>query len=64
VTSALDPHTEQQICANIRQLAGKVTVLAITHRPALLAIADQCYQVEAGRVEALPAPPLAIASRH
>jgi ATP-binding cassette, subfamily C, bacterial len=51
VTSALDPHTEQQICANIRQLAGKVTVLAITHRPALLDIADRCYRVEGGRVE-------------
>jgi ATP-binding cassette, subfamily C, bacterial len=51
VTSALDPYTEQQICANVRQLAGEVTVLAITHRPALLEIADRCYRVEAGRVE-------------
>jgi ATP-binding cassette subfamily C protein len=51
VTSALDPHTEKQICANVRQLAGQVTVLAITHRPALLEIADRCYRVEAGRVE-------------
>jgi ATP-binding cassette subfamily C protein len=51
VTSALDPHTERQICANVRQLAGEVTVLAITHRPALLEIADRCYRVEAGRVE-------------
>jgi ATP-binding cassette, subfamily C, bacterial len=51
VTSALDPHTEQQICANVRQLAGVVTVLAITHRPALLEIADRRYRVEGGRVE-------------
>ena len=51
VTSALDPHTEKQICANVRQLAGEVTVLAITHRAALLEIADRCYRVEGGRVE-------------
>jgi ATP-binding cassette subfamily C protein len=51
VTSALDPHTEQQICANVRQLAGEVTVLAITHRPALLEIADRRYRVEGGRAE-------------
>jgi ATP-binding cassette subfamily C protein len=51
VTSALDPHTERQICANVRQLAGEATVLAITHRPALLEIADRCYRVEGGRVE-------------
>jgi ATP-binding cassette subfamily C protein len=62
VTSALDPHTEQQICANVRQLAGEVTVLAITHRPALLEIADRRYRVEAGRVEeTTAATPVALA---
>jgi ATP-binding cassette subfamily C protein len=62
VTSALDPHTEQQICANVRQLAGEVTVLAITHRPALLEIADRRYRVEAGRVEeTAAATPVALA---
>jgi ATP-binding cassette subfamily C protein len=63
-TSALDPETERQICANVRQLAGQTTVLAITHRPALLEIADRRYRVEDGRVEELSAPtPIAIASR-
>ena len=62
VTSALDPETERQICANVRQLAGQTTVLAITHRPALLEIADRRYRVEAGQVEELFAPaPIAIA---
>jgi ATP-binding cassette, subfamily C, bacterial len=61
-TSALDPETERQICANVRQLAGQTTVLAITHRPALLEIADRRYRVEDGRVEELLAPtPIAIA---
>jgi ATP-binding cassette subfamily C protein len=64
VTSALDPHTERQICANVRQLAGEVTVLAITHRPALLEIADRCYRVEGGRVEETTvATPLPLARR-
>lgn len=62
VTSALDPHTEQQICANVRQLAGEVTVLAITHRPALLEIADRCYRVGGGRVaETTAAAPVPLA---
>ncbi len=63
-TSALDPETERQICANVRRLAGQTTVLAITHRPALLEIADRRYRVLDGRVEELPAPtpiPIAIA---
>jgi ATP-binding cassette, subfamily C, bacterial len=64
VTSALDPHTEQQICANVRQLAGEVTVLAITHRPALLEIADRCYRVEGGRIEETTATrPMPLARR-
>ena len=63
-TSALDPETERQICANVRKLAGQTTVLAITHRPALLQIADRRYRVEDGRVKELSAPtPIAIAGR-
>ena len=41
VTSALDPDTEWQICRGIRALAGEMAVLAITHRPAFLEIADR-----------------------
>jgi ATP-binding cassette, subfamily C, bacterial len=49
VTSALDPDTEWQICRGIRALAGDMAVLAITHRPAFLEIADQVYRIEDGR---------------
>jgi ATP-binding cassette, subfamily C, bacterial len=49
VTSALDPETEWQICRGIRELAGGMAVLAITHRPAFLEIADLIYRIEAGR---------------
>jgi ATP-binding cassette subfamily C protein len=50
VTSALDPETEREICANIRGLAGGAAVLAITHRPAFLGFADIVYHLDGGRV--------------
>jgi ATP-binding cassette, subfamily C, bacterial len=50
VTSALDPETEREICANIRELAGETTVLAITHRPAFLEWADLVYRIGEGGV--------------
>jgi ATP-binding cassette subfamily C protein len=57
VTSALDPDIEWQICRGIRELAGEMAVLAITHRPAFLEIADLIYRIEDGRaIEALGAP--------
>jgi ATP-binding cassette subfamily C protein len=46
VTSALDPKTEQEICDNIRSMAENTTILAITHRPTFLEIADHIYQVD------------------
>ena len=45
VTSALDPETEAEICRNIRELAGELTILAITHRPAWLDTADRVYHL-------------------
>ncbi len=50
VTSALDPASEQEIIRNIRSVAGQVTVIAITHRPAFLDIADRVYHLLAGKV--------------
>jgi ATP-binding cassette, subfamily C, bacterial len=46
VTSALDPKTEREICDNIRNMAEETTILAITHRPTFLEIADHIYQVD------------------
>jgi ATP-binding cassette subfamily C protein len=46
VTSALDPKTEREICDNIRNMAQETTILAITHRPTFLEIADHIYQVD------------------
>lgn len=50
VTSALDPTTAQEITRNIRRLADRTTVLAVTHRPELLEVADRIWHVEGGTV--------------
>jgi ATP-binding cassette subfamily C protein len=50
-TSALDPETEAEICQTVRRQAGKLTVLAITHQPAWVTIADRVYRVVEGSVE-------------
>ena len=50
VTSALDPDSEREICANIRDLVGETTVLAITHRPAFLEWADIVYRIGEGGI--------------
>jgi ATP-binding cassette subfamily C protein len=50
-TSALDPDTEAEICQTVRRQAGKLTVLAITHQPAWVTIADRVYRVVEGSVE-------------
>jgi ATP-binding cassette subfamily C protein len=64
-TSALDPETEAEICQTVRRQAGKLTVLAITHQPAWVTIADRVYRVVEGSVEtsdgAESAPTLAYA---
>ena len=52
VTSALDPETEAEIIANIASLAGRYTIVAITHRPAWTKIADRLYTISRGHVSA------------
>jgi len=46
VTSALDPDNEQAICENVRKLAGRLTIVAITHRPAWVTVADSVYHLK------------------
>lgn len=45
VSSALDPETEAEICANVRSIAGERTIIAITHRPIWIDVADRVYHV-------------------
>ena len=47
-TSALDPETEEGILATIRRLVGGLTVLSISHRPAMRRAADLVYRLDNG----------------
>jgi ATP-binding cassette, subfamily C, bacterial len=50
-TAALDPVSEAAICETVRKLRGERTILAVTHQPALLDIADRVYRLEHGVVQ-------------
>jgi len=48
-TSALDPKNQRAICRTLAGLKHEVTILAISHQPAMVEIADRVYQLEGGR---------------
>ncbi len=48
VTSALDPEVERRVCANLRALTGRTTILSVTHRPAWFDIADRIVELDRG----------------
>lgn len=48
-TSALDPQSEAAICETLRRLRGAHTILAISHQPALLEVADRAYRLDQGQ---------------
>lgn len=50
VTTALDPDTERAICATLRELAGQVTILSISHQPAIQEVADTSYVMQRGKL--------------
>jgi ATP-binding cassette subfamily C protein len=49
-TTALDPENEAAICATLRGLRGEITILAISHQPAVLEVADRAYRLKKGAV--------------
>ncbi len=49
-TSALDPSSEAEICATLTHLKGSLTILAVSHQPALAEIADRVYRLENGKL--------------
>lgn len=55
-TSALDPATEADICATLESLRGQLTILAVSHQPALAEIADHVYRLEKGVLERIAKP--------
>ena len=53
-TAALDPDAEAAVWSTVAELRGKTTIVAISHQPALLGVADRTYRIEkhhATRVE-------------
>jgi ATP-binding cassette subfamily C protein len=47
-TSGLDPESEASICDTLRGLRGELTILAISHQPALVNRADRAYRIQDG----------------
>jgi ATP-binding cassette subfamily C protein len=50
ITSALDPDSEAAICRTLQGLRGQLTILAISHQPAIVQAADSVYRLERGHV--------------
>jgi len=49
-TSALDPDTEAAICKTLGQLRSMgITILAISHQPIIMNVADRAYNLENGK---------------
>jgi ATP-binding cassette subfamily C protein len=44
-TSALDPENEKAICRTLARLRGTITILAISHQPALVNVADRIFSI-------------------
>ena len=49
-TSNLDHASEQAVLATIGHLKGELTMLAVTHQPGMLKLADRIYRVSDGRI--------------
>jgi ATP-binding cassette subfamily C protein len=52
-TSNLDEDSEQAVCDTLGRLKESVTILAISHRPAIVEAADCAYRLEGGVCSAL-----------
>ncbi|MGI8493424.1 MAG: ATP-binding cassette domain-containing protein, partial [Acidimicrobiales bacterium] len=61
-TSALDSRTESAIRESLAALAGRLTVVIIAHRTALLTSCDRVVELSSGRIVSV-GPPGAMAGR-
>jgi ATP-binding cassette subfamily C protein len=52
-TTALDPETEKAICQTLKQFKGTMTILAISHQPAIMEVADKIFDLSSGVMEEL-----------
>jgi ATP-binding cassette subfamily C protein len=60
-TSSLDVETEEKVTRALAALKGRITIIAITHRPALAREADLVIQLENGCIEKCGPAPLQFA---
>jgi len=63
-TAALDPLSEAAICETVRKLRGTTTILAISHQPAVLGVADHIYRLEDGLITPVDLPSSRRATTH
>ena len=49
-TSALDPESEAAVCETLKNLRGRLTIVTISHREALVKIADRAYHLRDGKI--------------
>ncbi|MCD1610536.1 MULTISPECIES: ABC transporter ATP-binding protein [Pseudomonadaceae] len=49
-TSALDPESEEAISQTLRRLTPAITIIAVSHRPALVNVADQVFRLCEGKL--------------
>jgi ATP-binding cassette, subfamily B, bacterial PglK len=50
-TSALDSETEKEVLANLKSIAGKVTLVIISHRASFLKHCDRIYNINNGTIK-------------
>jgi ATP-binding cassette, subfamily C, bacterial len=50
-TSALDPESERLVCETLRKLAQNLTVIAVSHQPALINASDNIFTLSKGKAE-------------
>jgi ATP-binding cassette subfamily C protein len=62
-TSALDSETEKAVVAALSKLKGRMTIVAISHRPALIDEADFVINLNAGKVVQVASPLLQKATK-
>jgi len=55
-TSSLDPESERIVCETLQELAKNLTVIAVSHQPALINAADTIYALSKGKAERVRYP--------
>lgn len=56
-TSALDPESEKTICETLQKLAENLTIIAVSHQPAVINAADRVFILSNGVAEPLSTVP-------